>query len=130
MNPILRLTSYIFLSVSVAFISCKKDNYVITTLPQSPLKATINFHIKDTNTLGWGEPIYLYRLVLTPTTNYYDSSENIYLRPNIDTSFKYEVAGNTNNSFSIGGDPFNGILIYMEQKLIAAGSNINWEIEY
>lgn len=129
MKSILTLSTYIFLLGSIAFISCKKDSYAITTLSPSP-KTIINFHIKDTNIPGWGEPIYLYRLVLTPTANYYDSSQNIYLRPNIDTSFKYDIAGNTNNLFTVGGDPFNGILIYMEQKFITAGSNINWDITY
>jgi len=130
MKAVLKTTTCIFLSVTVAIISCRKDNNVIPPLPPLPANSTINFHLKDTSTSGWGEPIYLYRLALTSTANYYDASENIYLRPNIDTTFKYLVAGNTNNLFTVGGDPFNGILIYMEHKFIAAGSNINWEINY
>ena len=130
MNPRLKFISYIFLSGSISFTSCKKNNPISHSAPPIPAKATINFHIKDTNSSGWGEPVYLYRLDLTSTSNQYDSSQNIYLRPNIDSSFIYQVTGNTNNLFTVGSDPFNGILIYMEQKFIAAGSNTNWEITY
>ena len=116
---------------TTGFMSCSKEKAATSlVIPPPQAKATINFHIKDTSLSGWGEPIYLYRLILTSTANYYDSTQNIYLRPNIDTTFKYPVAGNTNNLFTVGGDPFNGILIYMESKFIAAGSNINWEITY
>ena len=111
-------------------MSCSKEKATGALVNSPPAKATINFHIKDTSISGWGEPIYLYSLILTPTANYYDSTQNVSLRPNIDTTFKYSVAGNTNNLFTVGGDPFNGILIYMESKFIAAGSNINWEIIY
>ena len=116
---------------TTGFMSCSKEKAATSlVIPPPQAKATINFHIKDTSLSGWGEPIYLYRLILTPTANYYDSTQNIYLRPNIDTTFTYPVAGNTNNLFTVGGDPFNGILIYMESKFMVAGSNINWEIIY
>lgn len=130
MKPALIFVTCILLPALVAIISCKKANYMVDPPPPLPAKSTINFHLKDTNTFGWGEPIYLYRLIMTPTSNIYDSKENIYLRPNIDTTFKYEIAGNTNNLFTVGGDPFNGIIIYMEQKFVAAGSSINWDITY
>lgn len=115
---------------TTGFMSCSKEKATASLINSPPAKATINFHIKDTSLWGWGEPIYLYRLILTPTVNYYDSNQNIYLRPNIDTTFIYTLAGDTNNLFTVGGDPFNGIIIYMEHKFIAAGSNINWEITY
>ena len=115
---------------TTGFMSCSKEKATGTPVNLTPAKATINFHIKDTSISGWGEPIYLYRLILTPTANYYDSTQNVSLRPNIDTIFTYPVAGNTNNLFTVGGDPFNGIILYMDHKFIAAGSNINWEITY
>lgn len=130
MKSLFKFISHILLTGALVCASCKKEKATDSLINPPLAKAAINFHIKDTSLSGWGEPIYLYRLVLTPTANYYDSSQNIYLRPNIDTSFKYEIAGNTNNLFTVGGDPFNGILIYMEQKFITAGSNINWDITY
>ena len=114
MKRVFQYLKIIALTASNGIMSCSKEKATGSFAnPQPPAKSTINFHIKDTSLLGWGEPIYLYRLILTATTNYYDSSQNIYLRPNIDTTLKYPVAGNTNNLFTVGGDPFNGILIYM-----------------
>ena len=120
----------ITLTGTTGFVSCSKEKAKGFLGVPPPAKATINFHIKDTSLSGWGETIYLYRLILTPTVNYYDSSQNIYLRPNIDTTFIYLVDGNTNNLFTVGGVPFDGIVIYMEQKFITAGSNVNWDITY
>jgi len=80
--------------------------------------------------LDWGEPVYLSHLVFISYSNDYNPSENIFLRPNIDTAFSFKVAANTNNQFTVGGAPFDGVLIYKEQKFILAGSNVNWEIVY
>ena len=127
MKPILKFI--IVLTGSFAFISCnKKDD--APALQVLPSNATINFHIKDTNTSALGEPVFLYRLIFTPTANYYDSSQNISLRPNIDTSFMYAVAGNTTNLFTVGGPPFDGVIIYKEHKFLQAGSSVDWEIIY
>ena len=130
MKSVFQYLIIVTLTGTTVFMSCSKEKAATSLVIPPPAKATINFHIQDTSLWGWGEPIYLYRLILTPTANYYDPSQNIYLRPNIDTTFIYSVAGNTNNLFTVGGDPFNGILIYMESKFMVAGSNINWEIIY
>ena len=130
MKRVFQYLIIITLTGITCFTSCSKEKATGSVLIPPPAKATINFHIRDTSLSGWGEPLYLHRLILTPTANYYDSSQNIFLRPNIDTTFIYPVAGNTNNLFKVGGDPFDGIPIYMEHKFITPGSNINWEIIY
>ena len=126
----LKYFELIMLTGLLLLLACKKNNDFLVPPAPLPSKATINFHIKDASASDWGEPIFLYRLGLTATRNYYDSTQDIYLRPNIDTSFAYQVEGNTNNLFTVGGDPFNGVIIYMEQKFIPAGRIINWEIIY
>jgi len=115
---------------SISFISCKKNNDIVDTPPLTPAKASINFHIKDVNPYGFGAPIYLYRIISYPTFNIYDSTQNIYLRPNIDTTFIYTVGGNTSNIFVVGIPDFDEIPIYIENRYIVAGSNVNWEIFY
>ena len=127
MKTIIRFTITIFLLGFVVLISCKKDNSVIT--PPPPAKATINFHIKNSFVVPAGS-IYLYRLISTTTSNIYDSTQNIYLRPNIDTTFIYKVDGNTSNVFIIGIPDPDEIPYYIENRYIVAGSSVNWNIEY
>jgi hypothetical protein len=129
MKPKLKFTGCFLLALFIGFNSCKRDND-ITVAPPLPAKSTINFHIKDSSMLDWGEPVYLSRLVFTSYSNEYDSGENIFLRSNIDTIFSLRITGNTNNLFTVGGAPFDGVLIYKELKFILAGSNVNWEIIY
>lgn len=129
MKLVLKLTVCILLSVSLAFASCKKESHDSTMPSQLPAKATINFHIKNSSVFP-GYDIYLYRIISYPYMNIYDSTQNIYLRPNIDTTFIYTVGGNTNNVFIVGIPDPDEIPYYIESRYMVAGSNVSWDIQY
>jgi hypothetical protein len=117
----------------IFFFSCKKENFVapvVLSLPPTPMgDATINFHIKNING-NPGYTVYLYRWIVDSLSSSYTGGHDIYLRPNIDTIFKYQLFGNTNNLFIVGSTPDDNTIIYQELRYIPAGSNIDWNISY
>lgn len=130
MKKIMQYSAFILLSECISFTSCKKESHdLLTPPPVSPAKATINFHIKNSIVFP-GYDVYLYRIISYPNLNIYDSTKNIYLRQNIDTTFIYSVEGNSNNVFVVGIPDFDAIPIYIENRYIVSGSNFNWEITY
>ena len=128
MKKIIQYSFVIIELACISFIACKKEKIIPGSV--TPLeKAKINFHIQNNSTVA-GNDVYLYRIISYPTYNIYDSTQNIYLRPNIDTTFIFTVEGNTTNLFIIGKPDPDEIPYYMESKFLVAGSNINWHIEY
>jgi hypothetical protein len=133
MKKIIQNITLIVITGWVNFAACKKENSVVPVITSSPPvaqgNATINFHIKNVNG-NPGYPVYLYRMVVDSLSSSYTGGRDIYLRPNIDTMFNYQLFGNTNNLFIVGSTIDDNIIIYQELRYIVAGSSVNWSLEY